>query len=585
MGGGKETPRQKMISMMYIVLTALLALNVSKQILDAFVAIEANIQKSALTQLGRGDEMRSELKQELAASKGEDGVDKRRKIDAALKSIALIDKEAALVIKQLDDTKLLLIEKLGEISKNEQPAPNNQEKIVWSRYSQNQPLLPTKLNLTALEAKDEFDTPMRELGIKELEDIDPNGVGMKNVWNPYKLFRKRLVELCGTYSGNEKSFKVVLNGSVDNFKDNSDLEKKAEKLIRQGNKINESEDLETLISLYCELTKLEKDKYGHDGDITENVHWLGRTFFHSPMIAAIASLSSLQYDVLAARAKALALIKGRISTGEYSFNKIEALARPSVAVVEVGDKFEVFISMAAYDTDKPLKFKDNKYPGTLKGIKDGVATLELTASGSNEMVIKGTVGIAKKDLSMKYDKFETKVFVAQKSGGSIGLPDVAVLYEDWDNKVTAKLGGSNVRITSVTCGGRPCVKKGDYYIARVAANAPTTSIVVSGKDKDDKPVSFKQTVKLRPFPKPQVINSTMSSKGGVLYVGLKGSVLEGVNFTVTEMKIGNTKVNNSVVPANALRAYGPGSVVGVKGKCKNNNNGKIISFEGQFEIQ
>lgn len=37
MAGGKETPRQKMIGMMYLVLTALLALNVSKEILDAFV--------------------------------------------------------------------------------------------------------------------------------------------------------------------------------------------------------------------------------------------------------------------------------------------------------------------------------------------------------------------------------------------------------------------------------------------------------------------------------------------------------------------------------------------------------------------
>ena len=48
MGGGKETPRQKMIGMMYLVLTALLALNVSKSILDAFVAIEENIQKANL---------------------------------------------------------------------------------------------------------------------------------------------------------------------------------------------------------------------------------------------------------------------------------------------------------------------------------------------------------------------------------------------------------------------------------------------------------------------------------------------------------------------------------------------------------
>ena len=40
MSGGKETPRQKMIGMMYLVLTALLALNVSKEILQAFVIVE-----------------------------------------------------------------------------------------------------------------------------------------------------------------------------------------------------------------------------------------------------------------------------------------------------------------------------------------------------------------------------------------------------------------------------------------------------------------------------------------------------------------------------------------------------------------
>lgn len=43
MAGGKETPRQKMIGMMYLVLTALLALNVSKEILNAFVAIEEGL--------------------------------------------------------------------------------------------------------------------------------------------------------------------------------------------------------------------------------------------------------------------------------------------------------------------------------------------------------------------------------------------------------------------------------------------------------------------------------------------------------------------------------------------------------------
>ena len=56
MAGGKESPRQKMIGMMYLVLTALLALNVAKTILDAFVAIEENIQLANINEVGRGDE-------------------------------------------------------------------------------------------------------------------------------------------------------------------------------------------------------------------------------------------------------------------------------------------------------------------------------------------------------------------------------------------------------------------------------------------------------------------------------------------------------------------------------------------------
>lgn len=43
MAGYKETPRQKMIAMMYLVLTALLALNVSKQILDAFLVVNESM--------------------------------------------------------------------------------------------------------------------------------------------------------------------------------------------------------------------------------------------------------------------------------------------------------------------------------------------------------------------------------------------------------------------------------------------------------------------------------------------------------------------------------------------------------------
>jgi len=44
MGGGKETPRQKLIGLMYLVLMALLAMNVSKEVINAFVTLNDKIE-------------------------------------------------------------------------------------------------------------------------------------------------------------------------------------------------------------------------------------------------------------------------------------------------------------------------------------------------------------------------------------------------------------------------------------------------------------------------------------------------------------------------------------------------------------
>ena len=56
MAGAKETPRQKMIGMMYLVLTALLALNISKEILNGFVKVENGLRKTDQTVQGKSRE-------------------------------------------------------------------------------------------------------------------------------------------------------------------------------------------------------------------------------------------------------------------------------------------------------------------------------------------------------------------------------------------------------------------------------------------------------------------------------------------------------------------------------------------------
>ena len=80
------------------------------------------------------------------------------------------------------------------------------------------------------------------------------------------------------------------------------------KLFSTSGNINK-QDFNDLSSIYQELTKKAVDKYeGADVDI----HWIGRTFNESPIVAAFASLSLLQMEVLSARAKAVKLLKSKI---------------------------------------------------------------------------------------------------------------------------------------------------------------------------------------------------------------------------------------------------------------------------------
>ncbi|MCD4770230.1 MAG: hypothetical protein K8R35_08695, partial [Bacteroidales bacterium] len=55
MGHGKETPRQKMIGMMYLVLTAMLALNVSKEAVEAFKKVDKGLTKTVVNYIKKNN--------------------------------------------------------------------------------------------------------------------------------------------------------------------------------------------------------------------------------------------------------------------------------------------------------------------------------------------------------------------------------------------------------------------------------------------------------------------------------------------------------------------------------------------------
>jgi gliding motility-associated protein GldM len=458
MAGGKETPRQKMIGMMYLVLTALLALNVSKSILDAFVAIEENIQKANESEFYRGNEKRSELR-ETAQDKSE--VERAAKAARLSKIVDKIDIFTAKRIEEIDNLKIEILEASGE-----DVDTKGVGHIILKAYDKQTPLRPTRMDLDKVQGKDKYDDAMR---IMIGEDIKrPSGKGM-DLWKSYNGYRKELSETIAAYPGGDgqKAF-YFKSPEINKFKDQKDLYGQIDKAIKASN-VNQ-DDKEAIKKIYASLTK-EEFSTVHD---IPNVHWMGKTFDHSPSVAAIASLSSMQKEILAARADAVALIRLRVGGGEYSFNKIMALAYgPELA--NSGDEVEVQVLMAAYDSDKQPEVTMGG--SKISEVRDGKGFIKTRAAGGSEMTLSGTITIRNKSGIPKSMPWE-KTIKIMKPSGTVSLPELNVLYRGYPNKVEAVASGYDQTILSGN--GVSLTKSGNGWIANPGSGR-TATITVSGK--------------------------------------------------------------------------------------------------------
>jgi len=89
MAHGKETPRQKMIGMMYLVLTALLALNVSTSVLDAFKIIDEGLEKTGNTMFTKNQEIYTEFEQAYQLNQNKTALWRNRALEVRAKADAL----------------------------------------------------------------------------------------------------------------------------------------------------------------------------------------------------------------------------------------------------------------------------------------------------------------------------------------------------------------------------------------------------------------------------------------------------------------------------------------------------------------
>ncbi|MCY4418833.1 MAG: gliding motility protein GldM [Cytophagales bacterium] len=185
MAAVKETPRQKMIGMMYLVLTALLALNVSSSVLDKFIIINQSLEETAREKVKLNQGVLDRV------SKAVSEAGNRDKDVAVLEKAKKVREESERVTKELIAYKEMFIEVSGGRDENDNLLGKNDVDVVSS---------------------------LMNSGMKGSPGIDPkfqgkNGVAMENLLNEYAGFLNEIT--------NENRFHAIAQGadSLAVFKD------------------------------------------------------------------------------------------------------------------------------------------------------------------------------------------------------------------------------------------------------------------------------------------------------------------------------------------------------------------------------
>lgn len=111
MAGGKQTPRQKLIGLMYLIFLALMALNVSVEVLDSFALVNDGIEQTNRNFESKVDQVYGDFRQQEAISK--------EKVQPYYGEALRIKQLADSLVNNILDGRNEMIAQINEISKEE----------------------------------------------------------------------------------------------------------------------------------------------------------------------------------------------------------------------------------------------------------------------------------------------------------------------------------------------------------------------------------------------------------------------------------------------------------------------------------
>lgn len=541
MASGKMTPRQKMINMMYLVLTALLALNVSKEVLNSFFEVNLGIVKTT----NGLDKKNTETYAAFEDATNQEKVKNYKNLANKIKPDAL---ELVDFIQEMKYTLVLTVDNavfLGEhLDEDGEEIEDNKFEVSYDKL-------------------DDIDKNKKIAFLSKKDDRNSSG----DAFNPEN--KPNLPRIDGEGKSTQLKNRIL---------DYKELLLNTLETAKDSNWVTNNGKLSSLIDeINTTLDIKEGEVYGETG---KKVSWEHYNFYDMPSVGALTLLSKWQADVKNMELAVISFLASNVNESFLKFSGAEATTIPSSNFILKNEEFKSKIFLTAFDKSSTPEIFIGDYELDSNGlpvlvdnepiwtkapeivpVENGKGEYSVKGNRVGPQTYKGLIKILQDD-GNQYYPFEGEYLVADKSF-AVSATQMNVLYaNDIENPIQVSVAGYQPEDIKVSFSGGALTsvnrKKGEYIIKPSQANVgKEVNVSLSVKQKDEKrykPIGksvFRvknvpgQTIGARyadgTYDKNKIIANTFSSKIKDFDFPIKFSVSE---FTV--VCIGTKRVETKV---------------------------------------
>tara|TARA_B100000963_G_C22621621_1_gene670238 strand:- start:314 stop:2050 length:1737 start_codon:yes stop_codon:yes gene_type:complete len=438
MAGGKETPRQKMIGMMYLVLTALLALNISKEVLNGFVKVENSLQATQRTLKGKVNETFATMEV---------------KYDQNKEKVGPFMDEAREVRERSDNLVNYITQLKGRCMAASEGKYNDAVENDFVNFiGKDENGMDTTINLSVIGKKDEY------------QELTAFMVGSEPQ-NP-------------KYDENNPWSATALRKNLELYRD-----------YLKGVKLVDSKGQTRELPEYIKVQLDERFTFDNEIEDGKEVLWEAANFFDVPLAAVMPLMSKMIVDVQDAQEDVLSWLLGGIEAKSYKFTDLMPLVVPESNYILRGDSFRADVLLAAYDaTNAPDIFVEgDKWDGRdssmleyegMEGLNigtDGMGKLRISTRGMSlgDMNFKGLIRYQGPDGNIEPYSFYTPTITVAEPALVVSPTKMNVFYRGVENPVEVSVPGVAQDKINVRIDGGHSIKKqpGGSYVVEPSSNS------------------------------------------------------------------------------------------------------------------